>query len=131
MPGYDPGSSAFGDGAAPYSSSSTPPPYSSCAAVDRPQVKNAGFDDSDDSDNDQEPEATVNNNKAAVAMEAHKKKGRLHHVGGVEQDEDNTRHRSVKSYATDGFDVALYLASGVLLIFMMETFVQMGSRMRY
>ena len=39
--------------------------------------------------------------------------------------------RTAKAYATDAFDVALYIASGLMLIFMMETFVQMGARMRY
>jgi F0F1-type ATP synthase assembly protein I len=87
------------------------------------QAAAANLSDSDDDEDDDNDDSRVYKSADRLNVKQSAKESR--------HNKDQTRHRSVKAYATDGFEVALYLASGILLIFMMETFVQMGSRMRY
>ena len=123
MPGYDPSSMSFGDGAAPFSVDSTQTSACQRSPPHRPPRPPPPAEDDNYSDSSSDGEAatarlkrrTRRSDTPAVAPT----------VVHVEQP------RSAKAYAADAFDVALYIASGLILIFMMETFVQMGARMRY
>jgi hypothetical protein len=126
MPGYDPSSMSFGDGAAPFSVDSTQasacqqrsPPH----RPPRPPRPPPPAEDDNYSDNSSDSDGEARRKRRTRRSDAPAVAPTVVHV---------EQPRSAKAYATDAFDVALYIASGLILIFMMETFVQMGARMRY
>lgn len=133
MPGYDPSAMAFGDGAAPFSSASADR-NKKPISEDRRQnnAKSAASDDDDDESYEKEqkeqPKHPQNpHNKTYASSPPYK-------TGTPQPDifrHDADRASLTRTTAMNAFEVVLYIASGLMLIFMMETFVQMGARMRY